>query len=200
MNKYELPELFRTKQKLNRSDSNVELNRSDTQSDHDQSFQPSEISTPISSKAKSINSNLTTTIDDTMANQSITQIDLCNQTSTLVAVNVINPFQGATLTNGVVQLPQYQQVLLQIPTIDVLKFQSQQHEEEKKQELTQQLDERQQQRSPDPTDDTDSVTDRLISRTAVYQLKLFRHLRTDLPVTVVRFSSEHFSILHFSTE
>lgn len=218
INKYDnIPELFRTKQMTNRSDSTHEMNRSDIQSDHETSFQPSQISTPVVSRAKLINnnnnisstvggndslisiaSNLTSNIVSTIQESHLTPnqqnlIDSITQTSTVVPINVVNPFQGASFVNGVVQLSQYQQILVQIPTIDILKLQAQQHQQSESiaaSAVGQSNLQAEQIRQCDPIaaageSVTQCIDDRIISRASRHQHILFRHLKTDLPVTVV---------------
>lgn len=165
------------------------MNRTDAQSDHESTFQPSQISTPISRKEKPIPATITSTIaaDDSMTsilsnlttNQS-SLLDANNQTSTLVPVNVVNPFHGASFVNGVIQLPQYQQILIKLPTIDILKMQAQQQQEQQQQQQSEMSVS-----NPIYPCDTQFIDDRVISRHSQYQQRLFQHLKTDLPVDVV---------------
>lgn len=104
-------------------------------------------------------------------------INPISQTPTLVPVNVVNPFQGASYVNGVIQLPQYQQILIEIPTIDLLKMQSQQQQQQSQSFISNSSQTSQSQ--------SQFSNDRLLSRTAQYHNRLFDHLKTDLPVDVV---------------
>lgn len=193
INKYDIiPGLFRTKQKSTKNDSANELNRSNYQSDQNSLFQPSQISTPVSSKEKSVRtiassttnaeddsivsilSNLNTTATSNESNL----LSPNNQTSTLVPINVVNPFQGASIINGVIQIPQYQQVLVQIPTIDILKMQVQQQQQS---ELNASYTRPGYTHLPSVHQCTQEFT----SRHALSQHKLFQHLHTDLPTVVV---------------
>lgn len=198
INKYDnIPELFRTKQKTTRNDSTNELNRSDTQSDPDNSFAPSQISTPVSSKEKSVQniSNATTNAEDDsitsiLSNLTTNPSNLLNsnnRTPTLVPINVVNPFQGASVVNGVIQIPQYQQILVQIPTIDILKMQAQQQQQQQQLELNGSYAGSSNTNVLSGLQSDPLVDERLISRTARYQHKLFQHLKTDLPIDVVSF-------------
>lgn len=180
------PEFFRTKQKTSRNDTAHEMNRSNVESDPDNSFQPTQISTPVvSRKERLIHSNVSSTVAE---NDSIVSVlsnltsnqsslsDSNNHTSTLVPVNVVNPLQGASFVNGVIQLSQYQQILVQIPTIDILKIQAQQQQQKQQSESIAFSSSR---------SDSQFIDDRVISRASQYQYKLFQHLKTDLPVDVV---------------
>lgn len=199
INKYDnIPELFRTKQKTNKNDSTHDMNRSDVQSDHENSFQPSQISTPVSSKPKTNNLCNTIAGDDSvisiLSNLSTNEsnlLDASNQTQTLVPVNVVNPFQGASLVDGVIQVPQYQQVLIQIPTIDILKIQAQEQQQQQQQQaelISIRADQC----------DSEFNEDRLVSRASRYQYKLFQHLKTDLPVAMVSCFTIDFKFRHLT--
>lgn len=188
INKYDIyPDLFRTtKQRSIKGDTSQELNRSDIQSDNDTSFQPSDISTPVSSKRKPIGTTINLSTANTTLNESTmsvlsnlsenqsTLLDSQNQTPTLVAVNAVNPFHGATLANGVIQVPQHQQILIQIPTIDILKIQAQQQQQ-------------QQQGCEISTSCAGSLpgNGNLAGRSTMYQQRLFRHLKTESSVVEV---------------
>ncbi len=158
-------------------------------------------------------------------------LDSHNQTSTLVTM--VNPFQGAKLVNGVLQVPQYQQILMQIPTTEILKMQA--HQQQQSESVTstdgssssqsigvpqyqpiliqiptidilkmQAQTPNHQQCQPKLQSQTitstavrsDGITSsfmndsRLVTRATMYQSKLFQHLKTDLPVTVV----SHFEV------
>lgn len=43
----------------------------------------------------------------------------------IVPVGQLNPYQGAIMQNGIIQLPQYLQIIMNIPTIDILQKQQQ---------------------------------------------------------------------------
>lgn len=188
INKYDIiPELFRTKQKTTRNDSAHELNRSNVQSDLNYSFQPSEISTPVSSKEKSLHSNLSTTTIPNDSTTSIlsnltstqsTMLDSSIQTPAVVPIdnNILNPIQGASFINGFIHLPQYQQILIQIPTIDILKIQTQQQ-------------------YPNLSRVGPSLDGFVVGQSSRYQQKIFQHLKTDLPVVMVMSFARLFSII-----
>lgn len=187
INKYDLyPELFRTKQRPNRSDNNQEPSRSVAQSDNDTTFQPSAISTPTSTKNKSMGNTQTAATDtvnestisvltNLSTNDQSTLLGSENQTPTLVPVNVVNPFHGAKFVNGVIQVPQHQQILIQIPTIDILKVQAQQQQQHQHQECE------------IITSSVDSLfrPGSSTGKSSLYQQRLFRHLKSDSPVTEV---------------
>lgn len=65
--------------------------------------------------------------------QQTTQHSLASNTSRITSspfkinlpVEQLNPYQGATMRNGIIELPQYQQVIVIIPTIDIIQKQQQ---------------------------------------------------------------------------
>lgn len=195
------PEFFRKKQQTSRNDTTHEMNRSNVETDPDNSFQPTQVSTPVvSRKERLIHSNVSSAVAE---NDSIVSVlsnltsnqsslsDSNNHTSTLVPVNVVNPLQGASFVNGVIQLSQYQQILVQIPTIDILKIQAQQQQQQQQQSESIAFS--------SSRSDSQFIDDRVISRASQYQYKLFQHLKTDLPVEVVSpFGGEsYFSSLYY---
>lgn len=200
INKYDIiPELFRTTQKGSRSENSNELSRSDEHSDKDDSFEPSEISTPTSRRGRSLvdmstcttngeNSSVISFVSNLSSNQS-NLLNVTSPTQTLMPINVVNPFQGAAVVNGIIQIPQYQQVMVQIPTIDILKIQARQLEfacNLQSVSGTNQLN---------SIARSDVTSNDFLSVSARNQYRLFQHLYTDLPLVLV----SHAYFLHVPT-
>lgn len=136
-------------------------------------------------------SNLNTTTATT--NQSNL---LCpnHQTSTLVPINVVNPFQGASVVDGVIQIPQYQQIMIQIPTIDILKIQAQQQQQQQEQQQSELNAYTGAVSTNSPS--VHQSDQECLSRTARYQHKLFQHLHTELPTDVVSWHCPGLKFFH----
>lgn len=125
-----------------------------------------------------------------------------------IPINTLNPYHGSYFQNGVFQLPMFQQVVVLVPTIDILKHQNQQ------QQPQQPIDNNSQTASESPAinaetntqippvelEKSENVDDNQTSTTIFtepetittlmksnigyatkYQLKLFNHLKSDPP-------------------
>lgn len=94
-------------------------------------FRPNCMSTPVQpvrpiSRIPQNQSVIDTSVIQPPALQqnSIIYIRNPNNSNELIPISNINIFNGSVVNNGVLQVPEYQQIMIQIPTIDLLKSQN----------------------------------------------------------------------------
>lgn len=115
----------RTKQSSRVKKARLDFNPSETIN----SFQPNCVSTstpvqqvqPISRIPSQNPSNIE---NSTIQQCSIIYIRNPNNFNEIIPISNVNIFAGSTINNGVLQVPEFQQIMIQIPTIDLLKAQS----------------------------------------------------------------------------
>lgn len=66
----------------------------------------------------------TVTQSPVMQHSSIIYIRNPNNPNELIPISNVNIFAGSVVNNGVLQVPEYQQIMIQVPTIDLLKSQN----------------------------------------------------------------------------
>lgn len=104
-------------------------------------FRPNCMSTPVQPVRPISRIPQNQSVLDTSALQqnSIIYMRNPNNSNELIPISNINIFAGSVVNNGVLQVPEYQQIMIQIPTIDLLKSQNFDQTKNKTDEIVQEV-------------------------------------------------------------